>query len=39
MKEGEKIPPDRTLSETIGVSRVVIQEAVRSLERAGFFMR
>lgn len=36
IKEGEKIPPDRTLSETLGVSRVVIQEAVRSLERSGF---
>ncbi len=33
---GEKIPPDRVLSESLGVSRVVVQEAVRSLERAGF---
>lgn len=36
IKEGDKIPPDRVLAETLGVSRVVVQEAVRSLERSGF---
>ena len=33
---GKKIPPDRILAESLGVSRIVIQEAVRSLERSGF---
>ncbi len=35
-KPGEKIPPERELTEQFQVSRVVIREAIRELELTGF---
>jgi DNA-binding FadR family transcriptional regulator len=35
-KAGEKLPPERELSEQFQVSRVAIREAIRTLENAGF---
>jgi DNA-binding FadR family transcriptional regulator len=32
---GDKLPPERTLAEQFGVSRAVVREALRSLEREG----
>lgn len=34
-KEGEKLPSELKLTETLGVSRVVVREAIRNMEKAG----
>jgi len=34
-KEGEKLPSEHELTEILGVSRVVVREAIRNLENAG----
>lgn len=33
---GEKFPPERELSELLGVSRTTVREAIRGLEQAGY---
>jgi len=33
---GEKFPPERELSERLGVSRTTVREAIRGLEQAGY---
>lgn len=33
---GEKFPPERELSEMLGVSRTTVREAIRGLEQAGY---
>jgi len=35
-KAGDKLPPERDLSEQFQVSRVAVREAIRALENAGF---
>ncbi|RJR43959.1 MAG: FadR family transcriptional regulator [Desulfobacteraceae bacterium] len=35
IREGQKLPPERELTELFGVSRVVIREALKSLEQSG----
>ena len=37
-KAGDKLPPERVLSEQFQVSRVAVREAIRALESAGFLM-
>ena len=34
-KEGERLPPEHELVEILGVSRVVVREAIRNMEKAG----
>ena len=34
-KEGEKLPSEHELTEILGVSRVVVREAIRNMEKAG----
>jgi DNA-binding FadR family transcriptional regulator len=35
LRSGDKLPPERELAETFGVSRGAVREALRSLERGG----
>lgn len=35
LAEGEQLPPERTLADNFGVSRVVVREAIRALESDG----
>ncbi len=35
LKMGDKLPPERQLAELLGVSRLAVREALRSLENAG----
>ena len=35
---GEKFPPERELSERLGVSRTTVREAIRGLEQAGYIV-
>ncbi|HEX9521384.1 MAG TPA: FadR/GntR family transcriptional regulator [Reyranella sp.] len=35
LRSGDKLPPERELAETFGVSRGAVREALRSLERTG----
>ena len=37
-KAGDKLPPERVLSEQFKVSRVAVREAIRALESAGFLV-
>jgi GntR family transcriptional repressor for pyruvate dehydrogenase complex len=34
-KEGEKLPSEHELTEILGVSRIVVREAIRNMEKAG----
>lgn len=36
LKPGDRLPPERQMAETMGVSRTVIREALRSLESMGY---
>jgi DNA-binding FadR family transcriptional regulator len=35
-EEGERLPPEHELMKILGVSRVVVRESIRNLEKAGF---
>ena len=35
LREGQKLPPERNLAQQFGVSRVVVREAIHTLEMAG----
>ena len=35
LEQGQQLPPERELAENYGVSRVVVREAIRTLELAG----
>ena len=33
---GDKLPPERTLAEQLGVSRTVLRQAIKNLEESGY---
>lgn len=38
LKPGDKLPPERELARQFGISRLMLREALRSLEQAGFLL-
>ena len=36
LKPGDKLPPERELADTMGISKTVVHEGIRELSRRGF---